>query len=93
MNGVPIIRLEVEGMRLVVHQALMEHAARMDADVQAAIERAITPENVSRIVQETAAREVRAAIDSAIESFYRFGAGRDVIRREVEKTLTERTKA
>lgn len=37
--NVPIIRLEVERMKETIMMALADHSARIDADVQAAVER------------------------------------------------------
>ena len=61
--NVPIIRLEVTGMKTAVRVALMAHAAQMDADIQAAVDAYCTPENMGAIVRKTA----REAIDLAVK--------------------------
>lgn len=72
MSAFPMIRLEIAGMRHTVQQCLSEYAARMDSDVQAAINAAITPENITKIITETAAREVKMAIESEIRRFFTY---------------------
>lgn len=91
MNTFPVIRLEIEGMRHTVHQCLSEYAARMDADVQAAIDEALTPENIGKIIRDTAAREVKTAIESEIHRFFAYDpVGAQFIRKAVEVELRER---
>lgn len=90
MNAFPVIRLEIEGMKHTVRQCLSEYAARMDSDVQAAINAAITPGNISRIVTESAAREVKQAIESEIRRFFTYDSeGAQFIRHAVDRELRE----
>lgn len=86
----PIIRLEVQSMKHTVHAMLLKHAAQMDEDIQRAVDSACTPENVSRIVEQTAGEEIKRAIEEEIQKFYRYGDGREAVREVVEKILTER---
>ena len=52
--NVPIIRLEVERMKETIMMALADHSARIDADVQAAVDAYCTEGNVSAVVRESA---------------------------------------
>lgn len=90
MSGVPIIRFEVEQMRHAVTLALCEYAMKMDADIQAAVAAAMTPENVSRAIQEAASKEIEHAIQGEISNFFRFGKGREAIKKAVTETLDRR---
>lgn len=90
MSGVPIIRFEVEQMRHAITLALSDYAMRMDADVQAAVAAAMTPENVSRAIHDAASKEIEHAIRGEISNFFRFGKGREAIKKAVTETLDRR---
>jgi len=77
-------------MRHAITVALSEYMVKMDADVQAAIQRAMTPENVALSIQSAVEKELDAAIKSEISNFYRFGGGRDIIKKAVADTLARR---
>lgn len=85
--SIPIIRLEIEGMRHAIVAAVGKHLAEMDSDIQVAIENICTPEHVTDIIKKTASAEIDAAIKSEIEQFYRYGPGREVIKKAVHETL------
>ncbi len=88
MNAFPVIRLGIEGMKHTTQQCLSEYAARMDSDVQAAINAAITSENIAKVITETTAREVKLAIESEIHRFFTYDReGAAFIRRAVDTEL------
>jgi hypothetical protein len=90
--NIPIIKLEVEGMRHTVMCALMEHQAKMDASIQAAIDAACTPENIDRVVQEAAGRALKEVIQAEVAKFFNWGPGREVVAAAVKaKLLAGRT--
>lgn len=90
MSGVPIIRFEVENLRHTVTLALQDYVAKMDADIQAAVAAAMTPENVSRAIQDAASAEIDLAIKCEISNFFRYGNGREAIKKAVAETLDRR---
>ena len=84
----PIIRLEVESMRYTVMTALTKHAAQMDADVQNAVDRYLTEENVIKIIDETVRDCVNSAVKEEIQrQFIYSGAGRKAIREAVAQYM------
>jgi len=87
MTAIPMIRLEVEGMKYAIQMAMSEHLIKMDKDIQAAVDAVCTPERITAIVFDTATREIKAAIESEVRSFYAFGAGRRAIADSVRKQL------
>lgn len=91
MSSMPIIRFELEGMRQAIVIALSDYMVRMDSDIQAAIDRVMTPENIAAVIEDTAKREIDAAIQSEIQSFFRFGNGRDIIKKAVADQLENRS--
>jgi hypothetical protein len=76
----PIIRLEIEGMKHTIMQAMTQYVAQMDSDIQAAVERACRPEVITVLIEETARREISKAVTDSVEAFYRYGEGHAVIR-------------
>lgn len=59
----PVISLEVQGMKYAIKRALSEEAMKIDANVQAAVEKYCSEENINYIVQE----EVKKALDTAVK--------------------------
>lgn len=90
MSGIPIIRFEVENLRHTVTLALQDYVAKMDADIQAAVAAAMTPENVSRAIRDAASKEIEHSIQREISDFFRFGNGRKAIKKAVTETLDRR---
>ena len=88
----PVIRIEIQSMKHAIKKAMSEHLVKMDADIQTAIERVCTPENIATIVFETAKIEIKAAIEQQIQNFYRYGNGRAAIKDAVQRQLDEVTK-
>ena len=89
MNGIPVIRLEIEGMKHAVIHAMTRHLAQMDSEIQAAVEHACKPEHISALIETTARGEIAKAVKSEIENFYRYGPGRKAIKEAVVRALEE----
>lgn len=87
MGPFPILRFEVEGMKHSMLLALTNYAAEMDKYVKAAVENFCTEENLTRVINETANRHLKNAIESEIEQFFRFGKGREAVKRAVSEAL------
>lgn len=85
--GFPVIRLELHGMKHTVLKALSEEMIKIDEQIQEAMEAALKTENIKRIVTEAVEKELKAAINSEIENFYRYGAGRKAIAAAVVERL------
>jgi hypothetical protein len=90
MNNPPIIRIELEGMKHTIAMMLSEHLVQMDADIQAAVDAFCTPENVSKIIADTASKEIEQQIKLAVTRFYTYGDGQKAIAAAVEQTMRER---
>lgn len=87
----PIIRLEVEGMKYAICTALTEHAAQMDADIKAAVESYCTPENLKKIVTDSATRILDATIREEVEKFFRYnGEGRKAVAEAVKECILKK---
>jgi hypothetical protein len=86
----PIIRMEVDGMRYSIIKALTNHAVEMDGQIQSAVDKYCTPENMARVIDAAAKTEIDNAIKAAIEQFYRYGDGRKAIASAVAEALKDR---
>lgn len=88
--NIPMIRLEVEGMKRSIVTALLEHQAKMDADVIAAVEAYCQPENISRVIHEAAQTALDNAIREEVKAFFWSGLGRKAVAEAVKETLLKR---
>lgn len=88
--NIPIIRLEVEQMKRTILQALPQHAAAMDASVQAAIEAYCTPANIDAVIQAAVRQHLDAAVKEEIRNFFQWSApGRQAVKEAVHQHLEE----
>ncbi len=88
--NIPIIRLEIEGMKRTLMRALPEHAAEMDASVQAAVEAYCTPENIGAIIEKAVKDALDAAVKEEVRTFFQWSnPGRLAVREAVIKHLDE----
>lgn len=92
MSSIPIIRLEVEGMRHAIVTALTDHQATLDADIQAAVTAYCTPDNIGRVVQQHVSRELQTAVVAAVERFFRWGGGREAVESAVTEAIASTLK-
>jgi hypothetical protein len=85
--NLPIIRLEVEGIRRTMSAMLAEHAVQMDADLREAVDAYCTPENLARVVKDAATRALDATIKEEVEKFFRWGDGRAAVAAAVKESI------
>jgi hypothetical protein len=88
--NLPIIRLEVEGMKHSMRVALMEHASKVDKSVLAAVEEYCTPQNIDSVVRQAATAALDACVREEVRSFFgHSGNGRIAVREAVQQRLDE----
>lgn len=87
--SIPTIRLEVDRLKASIIAAFTEEAVRLDADIRAAVEAYCTPENISRVLDSAVRDTLDRAIKDEVESFYRYGAGKSIVRDAVVKRLSD----
>ncbi len=86
--SMPIITLQVEAMKCTIKAALLEHAAQMDQDIQAAVDAYCKPENIGAVVRQTALTEINEAVKEEVRNFFRYSAnGRKAIREAVREHM------
>ena len=86
-STIPIIRLEVEGMKHAVLHAFSDHLLTMDEDIKAAVDKIVTPEYIQRIVENAAAEYMKVAIEEEIRNFYLYGDGRKAVKEACAKLI------
>lgn len=90
MNGIPIIKIEFESMRHSLRVAMTNHMVKLDSDVQAAIDRYCTSENLQAIIDASVRESVNVAVKEEVQSLFRYsGPGREAIRQEIMKRADE----
>lgn len=87
MSEIPVIRIEIERMRLAICAALNEHAVKVDAMVGEAIESYIATQ-----LRSDLDRHVKEAISHAISKqtadFFSYGPGRPLIAKMIVDKLS-----
>lgn len=86
----PVLRIELEGMKFVMLQALDKHRLEMDQMIQEAVTRACDPEVIQSKLDVMAQQAIEAAIKSEIDSFYRYGEGREILKALISERLMKK---
>lgn len=84
---IPVVRLEVEYMKQAILHAFMDRQLKLDEDVNRAVDEFCRPGNIAAIIKRAVDDSLKEAINSEIEKFYRYGAGRAAIADAVQKRL------
>lgn len=66
-TGIPIVRLEVEGMRHTIQMAVTDHLLNMDVEFRTAVEQAVSTFEFERIVKEEVMHVMRESIRTALQ--------------------------
>lgn len=86
--NLPIIRLEIDHMKQSLWVALSEYSTQMDENLKEAINEFCTPENIKRIITETANKVMAQTIKEEVTKFFiHNGEGRKVIAQAVKEKL------
>lgn len=80
---VPILRLELAGMKHTIQTALLQHAEGISGQVQAAVDKFCTYENLEAIIKQQVESVVTQTVKSEIDDYFRYGAGRAAVRAAV----------
>jgi hypothetical protein len=86
---IPIIKLEVEGMRQTMHMALSQYTLQFDQQIRESLDKFCTPENIAYIINAAANDTLRDVLKQETSNFFRHGAGYEAVLEAVHKKLTE----
>jgi hypothetical protein len=89
MNGIPTIKIEVEGMRERIQCALAVHGKEFDSMVQSAVDKAFTVENIQHRIDEQVAKALDDAIDSLSEHYAVKAVVQDIVLGSLMKVRDE----
>lgn len=94
MNGFPVVRVELEGMRLTLQTAITEHIAKRDEDIRQAVNEAIANFDIKAAVREQVKHALQGMVRDAIErgarqALYESRTFREKIKEAVLNVLKE----
>jgi hypothetical protein len=84
--NIPIIRLEVEGMKYAIKTALTQHAFEIDTYIQEAVDQYCSDDNLRQVVTAQARAAIESSVKDEIDRFFR-GAGRKAVADAVTAAL------
>jgi hypothetical protein len=87
VTAIPIVRLEVDGMKHSILQALSTYATDLSEEIKSAVERFCTPENIQAVIDREVHSVISRVVGEEVDRFYRSGAGRAVISQAVQERL------
>jgi hypothetical protein len=88
----PVIRLEIEGMKHEISHYMSEHVLQLDQDIRNAIEKFCTMENIQLTITAEVLKQLDIAISEEVRNFFTYHAeGRAKVREAVEKYLGKET--
>lgn len=79
----------MQGFQHTLKMMIAERQLQLDELLNKAVDSFCTPENLSRVLEETVNREMKIAIESEVHKFYTYGPGRKVIAQAVLERLEE----
>ena len=85
--NIPILRLELEGMKHSLAVALQQYTQQMDSDIQQTIEAYCTPERLLTVIQQHVTTTFDAIVREEVDKYFRYGKGRATIARLVQEKL------
>lgn len=86
-DGIPILRLGLEGMKRSILMAFNELSVQTDSMVKSAVEDFCTPERLQKIIDDEVNKTLKSAIEREVESFFRYGDGNELIKQLTRKAL------
>ena len=84
LDGMPILKLEIEGMKFAVCRALMSHHEEVLSGVERELDNAIATFPFQEIVRS----ELHAAIKRSIEDYFKYGDGATKVKEAVWESLS-----
>ena len=82
-----MVRLTLERMEASILHAFSEYEVQLDDDIRRAVAEYCQPENIKRVIADHVKRSLDATIKEEVDRFYRYGKGREVVRRALEETI------
>lgn len=84
---IPIIRVSIDSMHRQMVHAFHGELLQLDEQFQAALEAALDPAEIKRLLEETAREVLRLTLKRAVDEYFLQGNGRDAVRSLVIEKL------
>lgn len=85
--NIPMIRLELDGMKYAIISAFNQHQAQQDANVRAAVDAYCSGGNLQQVLNTAVRETLNRVIKDEVENFYRYGEGRELVKKLVQERL------
>lgn len=88
-EGLPVIRLELEGVRRQIAHMLQDSNGELAEFTKQKLAEVLTTANIEAQVQALAKQEIERAVRSAVEQYFRWGDGQKTLRAVIDATLND----
>lgn len=85
----PIVKIELEGMRQSICVALTSHFERLDSDFRAAIDQAVKEFDPTVVFKRHVEQVIDDSVKKAVEHYFLYGEGREAVREAVTAHIRE----
>ena len=92
MDTMPVIHMELEGMKRTLYNALTQQALQLDTDINKAVESFCTQGNLAYVINNKVNAVLEVIIKEEVEKFYSKGEGRTIIAEAVKTHLLKDNK-
>jgi len=86
----PVITVQLEGIQLAMQQAFSQELLRLDEMFQAAIKDACSEEKIQALLNASAEKHLKEAVDYAVRDYFVNGRAREMIVEKVRECLDAR---
>jgi UDP-glucose 4-epimerase len=84
----PVIRIELENMKMAIQAMMSERQLQIDEYLKVALDKELTPEKIQAIINTSAKAAVEESIKSAVDHFFKYGGpGGQFIKEEATEIL------
>lgn len=92
IGDVPVLKVQLEGMRYQVMHAMMDHQEEISAAVEDALTQELADVDISSIVKGYLPGLIRDVVHKTIDSYFKYGEGQRVIAQYVGEALGDAVK-
>lgn len=89
MSHFPIIKLEIESLKHSILHELSQYHFEVDSMVKEEIKKYCREDNIRQVLRAQISQSISHAIKQETENFFSYGPGREFVKAEVIKKLSE----
>jgi len=87
MSEFPLIQIEFRNIKSVIARAFTDAQIKLDTEFSAALEAAMSPHNIDRIVRESVNLEVNSLVKEKVRNFFKYGEGNKALSEFIVEEL------